>query len=658
MNKLNSAYNPYTGLGSPIERNRVIIPELQFDAYLPTEMQKLPFFRDLMDAKSMKDIIKKYPTINNEFDIIVNLSRERFIADFEFWAISCIRIYDKDSLQEVPFRLRKAQRKLLVELEKLRLSGVPIYIILLKARQWGGSTLVQIYMMWIQQIHKTNWHLAVCAQDDSAASNISEMYSRAARSYPKEVGDITLVPYARSPKNRYSRERGGIIGVGSINNPGQFRSYNYPMIHLSEVGTWNTTLKRDPEELAASLMSSVPSVPYSLIVIESTAKGVGNYFHRMWQEAEEEANNFTPVFVAWWEIENYQAEIADYKEFINGMTDYDTFLWNLGATLEGIKWYNTFKKGKGYSDLKMFEEFPSTAEEAFQASGQRIFSPIYIKAVEQDVCKPEFIGDVYATSRMGERAFEGLRFDPNPNGKLYMWGLPDKTQLVRHRYCFFADIGGRTDKADWSVLRGMDRIWMIDGDDPEFILTWRGHLDQDLFAWKCAQICMAFAIPEIGEYPLLAIETNSLKTEQSEGDHFLTILNKIQPYYPNLYIRNEFEKVGDGYIPKYGFQTNSKTKGMIIDAHNAAARERFLRDSGEQEGFGYTERDIRATNEMKWYEIKPNGSLGAVEGKNDDIEMASAGDIWLATDYMDKPFYVDKDAGIKRKRGVKKESDF
>ena len=118
--------------------------------------------------------------------------------------------------------MRGAQRILLFELEEMRLAGVPIRIVLLKARQWGGSTLVQIYMMWIQQI-QTNWHLAVCAQGDDAAKNISGMYTNAANKYPKEIGTITLAPYERSSKNRICKETGGIIGVGSINNPDQFK---------------------------------------------------------------------------------------------------------------------------------------------------------------------------------------------------------------------------------------------------------------------------------------------------------------------------------------------------------------------------------------------------------------------------------------------------
>lgn len=38
----------------------------------------------------------------------------------------------------------------------------------------------------------------------------------------------------------------------------------------------------------------------------------------------------------------------------------------------------------------------------------------------------------------------------------------------------------------------------------------------------------------------------------------------------------------------------------------------------------YIERDKRALDEIEWYELKPDGSYGAVEGKPDDIYMSRA----------------------------------
>lgn len=669
LQEFKAPYNPYTGEGSPISRTLVVIPEYNMSVYLPDSMLKVEWVKIICERQSFTDsveyIVQNYPEIGEKLadtddpvsELFVAFTYERFKHDFEYWAISALKIQHAETLEDISFGLRKAQRKLLKVLEDMRIAGIPMRVVLLKARQWGGSTFVQMYMFWIQQVHKQNWHMAVCAQGDDAAKNINAMYSRAAEQYPKDIGSITLKAYERSPKNRICVETGGIVGVGSYINDKQFRSFNYPMIHLSEVAYWEDTVKRKGEKVAQSLRNTVKYVPYSIIVLESTANGKGNFFHNEWLSASAGRSRYKPVFVAWWEIEMYQSEITDYDAFIAGMNDYDWFLWEIGATLEGINWYNLTKIGENKSDWEMFSEYPSTAKEAFQATGRRVFHPAYVQAISQDTKPPEFIGDIFADSRLGLDAFSNMKLEKSSTGDLWMWGLPDK-ERIKNRYAAFADIGGRTAKADWSVLRIIDRIWMIDGGDPETILTYRCHMDQDLFAWKCAQICMLFAMPDIGEYPLLAIESNSLKKEQQEGDHFVTILDQIAGNYPNLYVRNDFEKVGDGFIPKYGFQTGEKNKGQIIDALNAAARERHLESLKQKQGWGYIERDQRAVNEIDIYEIKSNGSMGAPDGSNDDMVITTAGAVWLATQHMDKPFYVEEKPVFSKRSGVRRESSF
>ena len=654
----NSPYDPITGVGSPIERTLVTFPEFNMSVYLPNSMLKVEWVRLLVECGSFERYaqIQRIDTEDPVSDLFLSFIAERYKHDFEYWAVTCFSIQDKETAEDIPFKLRTAQHKLLVELEDMRLKGLPIRIILLKARQWGGSTLVQAYMFWIQQIHKLNWNMAVCAQGDDASKNINAMYSRAAERYPKEVGSVTLRPYEKSTKNRICAETGGIIGVGSYINPDQFRSYRYMMAHLSELGVWEDTTKRKAANVAQSLRNAVSNVPYSIIVMESTAKGLGNFFHNEWIAATEGKSRYRPVFVGWWEIDMYQAEIMDYDKFIENMKDYDWYLWQLGATLEAINWYNLYKDGENYSDWQMHEEYPATADEAFVSSGHKVFNPAYIKSLEAACCKPEFIGSVFGETRIGKKALNNLRFEKNATGNLWLWSMPDGLPVMK-RFAAFADIGGRTAKADKSVLRMMDRLPMIEGGDPEMILTFRGNLDQDLFAWICAQICTLFAIPDIGSYPLLAIESNSLKKEQGEGDHFYTVLDAIASHYPNLYVRNDFEKIGDGFIPKYGFQTNNKSKGMIIDALNAAARENYLRQFGEQESFGFIEHDQRAVNECHWYEIKRDGSMGAVDGKHDDMVITTAGCVWLSNSYMDKPFFKELSGGTP-KRKVRRESDF
>ena len=650
---LDAFYDPICGIGSPLARFELKIYEFNLTWFLPEEMADMPITKSLIENGG--SIEKSARLLNvDEAYFLEQFIKERYLCDFEFWAYTCIQILDKDKFIYTNFKLRGAQRKLLYELEMMRLAGVPIRIVLLKARQWGGSTLVQIYMMWIQQIHRRNWHLAVCAQDDNAAKNISSMYDSAAQYYPEEISTITFRSHNRSSKNKVVNERNCIIGVGSVNNPDQFRSYNYAMCHLSEVAFFKDTLKRKATQLITSLKETVPDQPYTLVVEESTAQGL-NYFYDSWRRAVSGKTRYKAVFVAWWEIDRCRENLTvSAEDFIKSFTDYHWFLWELGATLEGVNWYINHKADKGYQDWEMQSENPSTPDEAFQSTGQKVFPPSYVLATRKDCTKPLLIGDVFGRTRLGQFALEDIHIEKINHGNLRIWKLPDHARMekIKNRYCAFADIGGTSVKADYSCIKLIDREPMIYSNDPEVVAVWHGHHDQDLFAWKCAQLCMAYANPEIGEYPLLAFEIQSLKKEKVEGSHALTILDQIKDYYPNLYIRNDEEKVGDGFIPKYGWASTHKEKGRIIDTLKGAMREKLLEQTDEKQWYSYVERDNRACDEMTWYEVKPDGSLGAVDGKHDDHVIITAGAVWLAISRMDLPFIVKERVTptIKRRR--------
>ena len=655
---LDAPYDPYRGVGSPIKRQEVIFSDWDKSIYLPDSMLEVEWVKSFLDKyKSFTDGANKVG-LSIE-GLMTNFNYERFNHDFEFWAASTIYILDKDTFKDIPFILRSAQRVLLFELEEMRLAGVPIRIVLLKARQWGGSTLVQIYMMWIQQIHRTKWHLAVCAQDDSAARNITAMYSNAADKYPIELGKITLAPYERS-KNRISKERGGIIGVGSINNPDQFRSYNYAMGHFSELGVWPDTPMRSVQALITSLKETIPDVPYSFIAEESTARGL-NYFYDSWKRAVSNKSRYKAIFIPWWKIDRDRVSITeDLKVYVESMGQYDWTLWELGATLEGINWYNKHKadryeqedkKNSMFSEWQMQQENPSTPEEAFQSAGEKRFNPLYVSAMEKDCMPPEFIGEVNADADQGETCLNNIEFIPSQKGKLSIWTYPDNSINVQHRYVAYADIGGVWKGADYSVLKVVDRYWMIEGGDPEVVAVWYGHIDKDLFGWKCAQICKMY------NNALLALESNTYDKDRRLDDHFLTVIEKIVDYYPNLYIRNRPEKVGSDFVPIYGFHMNRETKPAVINSLYAASRERYNKDNGVKTGSCLIERDIRAIKEMNWFEKKADGTLGAIEGQHDDHVDATAGVFYIATDKMPMPFVIERQATT-NKRIMTSEASF
>lgn len=644
--KLDAHYDPIRGIGGPLERFKLVIEETG-EFYLPISMLDEP----IVDLLQKEGSFAKASITSGKSDgeLLEDFFNVRFKHDFEFWAYTCIVIENKDQFKEYPFKLRGAQREILFDLEMQRLANVPIRIVLLKARQFGGSTLIQMYMMWIQQVHKENWHSVIVAQDDTTAGVIASMYDYARERYPLPIG--VLKPFRGSTKIRQDSIRKHRINIGSVNNPDQFRGKNNAMIHMSEVGIWQDTLKLKVSNLISSLKETVPNMPLTMIVEESTAKGL-NYFYDSWRKAVKGQTRYKAIFIPWWRIDRDRIPLTvSEEEFIKSFEDYHWYLWELGATLEGINWYRLHKADNGYQDHEMMAENPSTAEEAFQSSGQKVFPPVYVEALRKDCCPPLFRGDVFADARAGSKALNNIRIEKVAKGNLQIWKTPEEVhkKRIKNRIVSFVDIGGTTKLADFSIIKLIDKEPMIYGNDPEVIAQWAGHIDQDLLAWKAAQICMAYAQPEIGEYPLLAFEIQSLEKKGTEGNHSLTILDNLKDFYPNLYIRNDEEKVGDEFVPKYGAHTNTKTKGLWINTTKAAMRERYMALTDQQDNWGYVERDDETCNEYNWYEIKENGSMGAIDAKHDDRVMATAGCVWLAISKTDLPFIVKAEANIKVK---------
>lgn len=60
---------------------------------------------------------------------------------------------------------------------------------------------------------------------------------------------------------------------------------------------------------------------------------------------------------------------------------------------------------------------------------------------------------------------------------------------VAHRYLTFLDVGGRSNKSDWSVIAVFDRMGMIDASyPPSVVVQWYGHCDIDRLACRAAPI--------------------------------------------------------------------------------------------------------------------------------------------------------------------------
>jgi hypothetical protein len=616
-----SPYDPVTGVGSPLPRTKLRFSlSKKYEWGIPEQMFELPVIQQLIKHKGnvhkFLDENKIVPDAKNKIRFLYELTRLRCKYDFEFWTSRCVKIVDKETGSEIRFVLNQPQRKLLKTFETERLANKPIRVILLKSRQWGGSTLTQIYMEWIQRFWKQNWNSVIVGNVEEQARTIRAMYHLVARKHPAAIARFTLKNFEGSSKNKVLAETNCVISIGSMEKPENLRSTNIALAHLSETGFWKKTESKKPEDVIQTITGSVSHYPFTLIVKESTAKGVGNYFHNSWVAAKNGKSADIPVFVAWFEIEMYQMPVeGNIEDFAASLTEYEKYLWSLGATLEGIRWYRWKLSDMLYDEWRMQSEFPSTDIEAFQSTGARVFPPSYVQNMRKYVIDPDFVGEIFADSASGANAMNNIRLEKTKGGNLLIWLMPD-TGKWRDRYVVSVDTGGTTNKADFSVISVIDRYMLQFGGALERAAVWRGHIDHDRLAWKAVQLATLYL------NALIVVEKNYLDADvDNEGDASYTILNEIADHYNNIYHTTPIEKIKPGMPLNYGWHTNKSTKPLAIDT-----LKKLIRDNG------YIEHYSLACDEADSYEWKPDGSVGAVDGVHDDIVMSTAIGVTVALD--------------------------
>lgn len=658
--EIKAKFNPITGEGSIGERKKIVIEDFPFPVqYIPKTMMSVPLVRLLVEAGSIKRFLEEY--MNTEYSdedkekVIEQFVRIRVKHDFAFWAAMYVFIKQKGGGEDVHFRLNRPQRKLIMRFERRRLQGKPIRLILLKARQWGGSTATQIYMAWLQLVHKVGLNSLIVGHVKDASTEVKDMFDKLIKEYPirmlYEMGEAynenepKIVGVGQSGNIHRIPQRNCKIKVGTAEKPNSARGGDYNLVHCTEVGLWVTTDGKTPEQIVRSACSGILLKPYTMIVYESTANGTGNFFQREYDAAKEGKSQFESLFIAWFEIEQYALALDDEMKFAtwlwenrnneNANSDreesgrYLWWLWEQGATLEAINWY-ILERSKYTDHGDMASEYPSDDVEAFVHSGARVFDKYHVEKFKKACKAPKWIGDVYADGDEGEEALVNLRFSEDKQGLLWIWAKPDVEgdEEVTDRYLVVVDIGGRGKKADWSVIVVFDRLNQMEGGKPVVVAQWYGHIDMDRLAWKAAQIAAYY------DNAYLVIESNTLETHDKErqvdGDMSGYILNQIKDVYTNLYARKQSdEEIKEQAPKKYGFHTNVATKPKIISTLVKVIRDHL-----------YVERDARCLDEYLCYEKKKNGAFGAITGKHDDLLMTRAIGLQIAFYEMDLPTIV------------------
>lgn len=525
----------------------------------------------------------------------VQLLLKRIKEDRPFYMEKFLKIRDKNA-NLIPFKINDAQELFEAEIQKCEKEGKLKRFIVLKARQMGFSTFTEGYIFH-DTTTNTFKNSMIIAHEDKATQNLFNM----SKLYYEEL------PSAIKPMIKYSNgkeltfENPTNDPLTKKNNPGLRSKITVATAGTVEVGRSATIHNLHASEVAffpdasttmLGLLQCVPDTLNSCVILESTANGVGGYFYDMWQKACRGENDFIPLFYPWFTDKTYFRKFASDTEkeyFLSTLNEYEVNLMkNNNLTPEQMYWRRYTIANKCQGDVELFmQEYPSTPEEAFIASGRPVFN---VPAVRKYLNHAEAGVRGYIREKGSSVVFE-----EDEKGYVEIWSKPKLGEF----YVIGADVAEGKIDGDYSVAQVLDS-------DCNVVGMWYGHIDPDLFGIELVKLARYYNDAYLG------VEVNN---------HGLTTLKSVQKCdYWNIYFAKIYDRFTDSITKKIGWSTNGKTKPMAIDKLAEFVREFYIGIKSKT-----------TIQELMTYIIEENGSTNAQEGCHDDcvMSLAIALQVWL-----------------------------
>lgn len=286
--------------------------------------------------------------------------RQRLKDDFLHYAPKCLKIRTKAG-DVVPFELNAAQKHIHCCIEEQLAKTGKVRAIVLKGRQQGCSTYIEGRYYW-KVSHRKGRRAFILTHEEAATNNLFDLAKRYHDHCPLPVKPRTG---AANAKELHFDKLDSGYKVGTAGAKAVGRSSTIQFFHGSEVGFWPNA-----QDHAAGVLEAVPEEDETEVVLESTANGLGNYFHQEWQKAEAGQSDFIAIFVPWYWQDEYVSEVP--ADFVLTAEE-EKYQSAYELTIEQMAWRR--KKIIKLGDLLFKQEYPATAAEAFQMSGHDPYIP-------------------------------------------------------------------------------------------------------------------------------------------------------------------------------------------------------------------------------------------------------------------------------------------
>ncbi len=531
-----------------------------------------------------------------------------FVEDTSRWFQNNLKIIDRKN-DLIPLIVNDQQRQTLFWVGMQLAAGVPVRIIILKARRLGMSTVITALGFYFAIVRK-NYPAFACAHDADGTDTLRGMCKTFQEELPEGIAreskydslkGLVCAPPHRSSYKFHTAGRKDKSGLG--------RTKEITYLHISE-----KAFIANFKVVAAGLKATVPRKnPLSCIFEESTANGENDsgQFYESWgaavkhrQANQDNVSGYIPLFFSWLEFPEYREVVPDGYDW-GEFDEYEYRLKDLGADEEQL-YYRRRVIAEDYNgDPSIFaQEFPATPEEAFQATGSPAIPHEIVAFHEKHVRPPKRI--VLYREEQTIRALEA------PPGVMHYWEVWNEPN-PECDYTVAGDVaeGKLSDPADEKSDRDYSAGAVLNRRYFQIDAIWVGRIPAD--AWgqelrKCAEwYNEAWASPEanaVGQASLVAFKD-----------------------YDRVYQRRPSEPVGgeERELPEIGFKTVGGLGGnrkYMIDMYIAAC-------GGNEEvrvRAGFADRlrvfSSKVVEQEKTFIKNKKGIREHQSGKHDDILFA------------------------------------
>jgi len=519
------------------------------------------------------------------------------------WCEEHLRIRVKAGGLPIRLRYNYVQRALEKIFEHLLARGLPIRLLILKARQTGVSTWVEsVIYDWIRRRPYQN--ALIVANDVDSSKHLYEMF----KTYHEFDEGAPDIRYNDQTKGlTFTSPHSSQIHVQTAGKRFAGTSLTVQAVHMSELPKWP-----DPETTYLSIMQAVPDQANSLAIMEGTAAGSGDWWHLQWQQAMEGEGEWLACFFPWFSDPNCSMDpervgmdgIGTHERY-NLVPGEEQRLLDLSEahigidrrvpvriSLDQLAWRRWAINNKCGGDVLLFhQEAPASPEEAFISSGTPKYNVGILSEMQQACTKPLVEGTFPLLEGLAQgvpRLIEGEAADI----AIWKWPVPGR------RYGIGADCKGSSPFGDYHAAVVGDR------GSKEVVATLHGMWDADTYASLLAQAGAFY------NGALLAIEVTGV------GE---AVQNRARRIYHNFYHRLQIDKETRFPGSRIGWYTSTATRPEIVEIVGEHIRDRAVHIHDE-----------RIIGELLSFHAVPGyRGADAKPGAHDDFVFALG--IWLAT---------------------------